>query len=145
MIRVVLDLNVILSAVIVARGFPFMVWSAWLADRFSVVISEPMLEELAEKLQRSRIARSYGVTPQLAALTLALLRARALLVPFPDTELRVVTGDPEDDAVLATGRLAAAHYLVTGDKRLQAVRQYGQMEIVDPHTFARLLRLSVAD
>jgi predicted nucleic acid-binding protein len=44
MIRAVVDLNVIISGIIVPRGFAFYVWSAWLASQFTLVISEGMLQ-----------------------------------------------------------------------------------------------------
>jgi uncharacterized protein len=139
MIRAVIDLNVLISALIVARGIPFSIWSAWQAQRFTMLTSEGMLDELADKLRLSRIARTYGVSEETAALTIALLRSQATLVPVPLKERMSVTGDPEDDLVLATGRLAHADYLVTGDKRLLALGHYAGMAIVSPRAFSDLL------
>jgi hypothetical protein len=52
------------SGVIVPRGFAYHIWAAWLAGRFTLVISEGMILELAGKLAEPRIATRYGVTPQ---------------------------------------------------------------------------------
>lgn len=50
-----------------------------------------------------------------------------------------VTGDPEDDYVLATATVARADYLVTGDKGLLALGHHGGSRIVSPQEFSALL------
>ncbi|MBI4494179.1 MAG: hypothetical protein HY690_15430 [Chloroflexi bacterium] len=42
--------------------------------------------------------------------------------------------------MLATGRLAQADYLVTGDKRLLQMRRYAGMQIVSPREFLQVLQ-----
>jgi len=143
MIRAVIDLNVLISALLVARGIPFSIWSAWQARRFILLASEGMLGELGDKLRLSKIARTYGVSEETATLTIALLRSQATLVAVPPAERVFVTGDPEDDLVLATGRLARADYLVTGDKGLLALGHYAGMVIVNPRAFFDLLSPAV--
>jgi excisionase family DNA binding protein len=57
-IRAVIDLNVIISAMISPLGIPYRIWSAWLsAGRFTSLISEGMILELTGKLATPRIAR----------------------------------------------------------------------------------------
>jgi predicted nucleic acid-binding protein len=46
MIRAVVDLNVIISAIISQLGIPYQIWSAWLSgERYTLVISEGMILE----------------------------------------------------------------------------------------------------
>jgi predicted nucleic acid-binding protein len=62
MVRAVIDLNVIISAIISQLGIPHQIWSAWLSEqRLELMISEGMILELADKLATPRIARRYGV------------------------------------------------------------------------------------
>jgi putative PIN family toxin of toxin-antitoxin system len=139
MIRAVVDINVIVSAAIIARGNPFQVWSAWRAERFTLVSSEGILAELREKLESPRIAQRYGLSTREVAAILSLLRTQAALVPVPAREQLVVTADPEDDLVLATGRVARANYLVTGDGGLLALGAYQDLLIVTPRDFLAIL------
>jgi hypothetical protein len=74
-----------------------------------------------------RISRRYHLTEQDIAWALELLTTFAQLVPVPD------------DEVLATGRLAQAHYLVTGDRGLLDLRAYAGMQIVTPRDFIAVL------
>jgi uncharacterized protein len=139
LVRAVLDLNIIISASIVPLGPAFAVWNSWLAGQFHGCISAGMLFELAGKLARPRIARRYRITPEDVRVTDALLRRKCFLVDVPDSEVRPITGDPEDDLVLATARLGQAAYLVTRDRRLLSLDSYEGTAIVDPSDFLRIL------
>jgi uncharacterized protein len=139
MIRAVIDLNVIISGLIVPRGMAYHAWAAWLAGQFTLVISEGMILELAGKLAEPRIARRYGVTPQEIHYVSSLLRGHGSLVAVPDEAVRPVTGDPEDDLVLATAHLGRADYLVTRDKGLLDLGKHDGVAIISPYDFVPLL------
>ncbi len=139
MISAVVDLNVIVSALIIARGVPFDVWAAWQANRFTLLISEGMILELAGKLVEPRIAQKYGLTTDDASFTTALLRTQGSLVAVSDSQVTHITGDPEDDLVLATAHLGRADYLVTGDRKLLGLGEYEGVAIVSPREFLSLI------
>jgi predicted nucleic acid-binding protein len=50
-------------------------------------------------------------------------------------ERPAITGDPEDDYVLATARLGQAGYLVTGDRKLVELGSYGSVTMIRPKEF----------
>jgi uncharacterized protein len=134
MLRAVLDVNVLISAAIMRRGIPYTLLAAWQAGRFAVVTSEHIITQLSIKLRSDKLRR-YGLsTADIRAVT-SLLRKDAMVVAMPPTEIRPVTGDPEDDAVLATARLGKAGYLVTGDARLLGRSPYEGVEILTPRAF----------
>ena len=54
-------------------------------------------------------------------------------------ERRTVTSDPEDDYLLATGRLGMSGHLGTGDRGLLAIGRHEGMAIVSPREFLELL------
>ncbi len=139
MIRAVIDLNVIISGLIVPRGFAFHVWSAWLSRRFPLVISEGMILELVGKLAEPRISERYGIAPQDIHYISSLLRGHGSLVAVPDEAIALVTGDPEDDLVLASARVAHADYLVTRDQKLLDLGQHAGVSIVTPYDFLPVL------
>lgn len=139
MIRAVIDLNVIVSGLIVPRGMAYHVWAAWLAGQFTLVISEGMIVELAGKLAEPRIAGRYGITPQEIRYVTSLLRSHGSLVAVPDEAVQPITGDPEDDLVLASARLGQAAYLVTRDRGLLDLGRQGEVTILSPHDFLPLL------
>jgi putative PIN family toxin of toxin-antitoxin system len=140
MIRAVLDVNVLVSAIIGPLGFSRRVVLACAARRFTAIASEGIYTKLEEKLSLPRIARRYNLsTPEDIRWVQGLLRTEAELVIVPLAERPSVTGDPEDDYVLATARLAQADYLVTGDRDLLDLGQHEGMKIVSPREFAPIL------
>src|SRR4051794_36895123 len=115
MTRVVIDVNVLVSAIIGPLGYSRQVLISWEARQFEVIASAGIVANLEEKLKLARITRRFTVDSGSAIRWLRLLlNTRTEFMPVPSHEHRAVTGDPEDDYVLATARLAGADYLVTG-------------------------------
>ena len=63
-IKVVIDTNIWVSALINPFGYPARIRKAFEKGIFQVVVSEPILEELADVLNRPRIREKYDVTSQ---------------------------------------------------------------------------------
>ena len=51
MIRAVLDANVIVSAVLTRTGIPAQILDTWRTERFALLASSPILEEVARVLE----------------------------------------------------------------------------------------------
>jgi putative PIN family toxin of toxin-antitoxin system len=136
---VVLDVNVLISSVIAPLGIPRRLISAWQEGLYYLIISPGIIDELGKKLNLPRIANRYKPSRQLAIDTLALLRDQAIIEDVSIDEQIKVTGDPEDDYVLATARIAKAQYLVTGDAKLLEIKAYEGVKIVNPRTFIEIL------
>jgi putative PIN family toxin of toxin-antitoxin system len=139
MIRAVLDVNVLVSAVLGPLGHPRLIVFAWEQERFSSVTSEGVIAEVEAKLRLPRIARRYRLTEQDIRPMVALFRTQAELVTVAAEECAAVTGDPEDDYVLATARVGQTEYLVTGDEGLLNLRHYEGITIVSPREFVENL------
>lgn len=145
MVRAVLDVNVIVSAIINSYGNPRRCWRAWQDGRFALIASAHIILETTTKLRLPRIARRYGVSEADAFLVEAALSNRATLVELAAGDIVPVTGDPEDDAVLATALLGGADYLVTGDGGLRDYSPYEGIEIVTPRVFLERLDTDQVD
>lgn len=113
--RVVLDANFLISAVIQA-GPSYRIVSSWLdAADLDVVICPAVLTEVEEVLGRPRLQKR--IEPELAQLFLATVRRIATLVDDP-VSIVAATRDPDDDYLVALARQHQADYIVTGDKDL---------------------------
>lgn len=139
MIRAVVDVNVVVSAVIGPFGHSRRILLSWEQGFFSSVTSEGIVTEVEVKLRLPRITRRYRITEDDARWVFGLLLTQAQPLIVPLRERRVVTGDPEDDYVLATARLASADYLVTGDAGLLALGEHEGTQIVSPRAFLEIL------
>jgi len=116
-LRVVVDTNVWVSALLNRYGYPAQVLSLFRAGRFTLLISEPLLGELAEVLSRPRIARKYRVTQDDIGELIALLRERGIQVGVKGS-LRLCR-DPDDDVILETAFLGNANTVVSRDGDLK--------------------------
>lgn len=99
MILAVLDANVLVSGFPGQHGAPAALIATWRDGRFQMIVSEPILDELAKAWQqpywRSRIS------PRDAGAALALLRSKAIVSPV-NIEVSGIATHPEDDLILAT-------------------------------------------
>ena len=112
MIRVVLDTNILVSALLNSQGPP--------AEVFLLTVLEPDLQlcmsgdiyaEYEEVIRRPQFKRSDG---EIEA-TLRTIRERGFWVR--PTEKVFACSDPYDDIFLECAQAADAHYLVTGNLR----------------------------
>ena len=137
MISAVLDVNVIVSSVMSPLGAPRRVLVAWENGEIVALTSTGIIGEVAEKLLDPRIGGRFNVTLADVQAVVLLLRTQARVVSPPDTV--VVTGDPEDDHVLATAAYSQAEYLITGDKQLLSLARHGSTQIISPREALDLL------
>ena len=100
-----------------------------------------MIVQVEEKLRNPKIGGAYGVSEADIRWVKALLRTQGEVVIVPPEALIEATGDPEDDYVLATGVVGEAGYLVTGDRGLLALKEHGEVRIVNPRAFLDILSL----
>lgn len=139
MTSVVLDVNVMISALISVSGFSRKVLKAWQEEKIILFSSEGILTELDEKLKLPRIRKWLSSPDENHRWILQLLKTQAQIILVPPSESLPITGDPEDDYVLATVRLSQVEYLVTGDQGLLRLEGYAGAKIVSPKAFIELL------
>lgn len=113
--RVILDANVLVSAVIQA-GSSFRIVSSWLDDEsLDVVICPTLLGEVEDVLNRRRLRK--WVAPGVADLFMATIRRTGHVVPNP-VDIEAETRDPADDYLVALARQHGVDFIVSGDKDL---------------------------
>ncbi len=76
-IKAVIDTNVWVSSLLNPFGFPAKLRKSFEESVFHAVISEPMLEELADVLNRPKIKNKYGITEDDIKELLILIDERA--------------------------------------------------------------------
>ncbi len=115
--RAVLDTNIWVSALLNPKGPPARLLAAFVEGSYSVIVSAPLLEELAEVLGRPRFRDKYAITSEDLVELLTLIEERAEQVL-----LRGDVGicrDPDDDMVIETAIRGEASHLVTRDDDLK--------------------------
>ncbi len=138
MIVAVLDTNVLVSALCLPQSLPADLLRRWLAHEFFLVLSEAILEELADVLRRPKIVGRFAMTEEKAAAFASVLRETAHFVPVT-LDLKVVPDDPKDNHIVACAVEGGAGYLVSGDHHLTELGQYQEVRILSPAQFHALL------
>jgi putative PIN family toxin of toxin-antitoxin system len=130
--RVVLDTNVLVSALISPSGAADLVYKAWLSGTFHLVSCEMQVGEI-RRVTRRPVLRSL-IKPSEAGRLINQIRHLADMVdPLPRVS---ASPDPGDDYLLAASYAGRADYLVTGDKSgLLALARFRRTRIMTIRTF----------
>lgn len=126
--RTLCDTNVLVSAFI-AGGPPSRVIEASIDGRIGLVLADPVLDEL-ERVLTVKLGFAPQRTQELTSFLLTLAIAR---VGAPPQVPAAITGDRDDDLVLACALAADVEILVSGDRRhLLPVREHEGVRILTP-------------
>lgn len=130
--RVVLDTNILLSALISPRGCPDLIYRAWRAGRFELVTSTAQLDELR---RASRYPKLKAILqPHLVGTMINNLQRAVVLHHLL---VNIETDDPNDAFLLAMAQTGEVDYLVTGDHCAGLLQRgnLGRTRIVTPAAF----------
>ncbi len=134
--RVVLDANQFVSAVLVPAGHPAQILAAWRRGEFDLAISPPIIAEVRRVLLYPRLQREHGWDEAQVDSFLAGLLATATITPG-EMEVQAVPDDPTDDKYVACALEAGADYIISGDEHLKRLGSYRGVQIVSPAVFLR--------
>jgi putative PIN family toxin of toxin-antitoxin system len=133
--RVILDTNVLLAALISPHKPPDLIYRAWQAGRFELVTS---MEQLGELRRVSRYPKIKEIIPAHRIGTMINNMQRTLVLDtLPLLPNGIEVNDPSDVFLLAMSVASEADYLVTGDRRAGLLQQanIGRTRIVTPTIF----------
>jgi uncharacterized protein len=127
-LRALCDTNVLVSAFI-AGGPPSRVIEQALDGRIELVVADPVLAEL----ERVLTGKLSFERERASAIREFLLDLAAISVGLPSEPPEAVSGDPDDDVILACAVAARADVLVSGDRRhLLPLGAYRDVRIITP-------------
>jgi hypothetical protein len=135
-LRVILDTNILISALIVPVGASSYLYQCWRRSLFTLISSEEQLVEFRRVTRYPRLERF--LSPAAAGTMLNEVRALAVLTgPLPRVD---VSPDPTDNFLLAMAVAGKADYLVTGDgKHLLSLGRHRKTHIVTAREAALVL------
>jgi putative PIN family toxin of toxin-antitoxin system len=129
-VRVVLDTNVVIAAVISEGLCRDLVRVRVLPH--TIITSEWLLREL-----RTRLPDKFGVDPAELPLLAQVHKEAEIVIPARFGER--VCRDKDDDVVLATALAGKADVFVTGDEDLLVLKKFRGIRILSPRQFLELL------
>lgn len=130
--RVVLDTNILLSALISPHGTSDIIYRAWRAGKFDLVTSIMQLDELR---RASRYSKFKDILqPRRVGTMINNLQHAVVLNRLP---IYIEADDPNDSFLLSMSIEGNADYLVTGDRRagLLKRKKIQRIRILTPTIF----------
>lgn len=142
-VKAVIDTNVWVSALLNPTGYPARLRKAFEKGIFEVVISEPILREIADVLLRPRIKDKYGISGKDIEELLTLIEERADHVLLSGNI--GVCRDKPDNLIIETATNGKAEYIVSRDDDIKFdkgvanfLSQYG-ISVLTVMKFLRLI------
>ena len=118
--RVVLDPNVLISALLTPRGASAFILLHLRAGAFELVTSPALMSELRAVLRRDKFRR-YVSLDEVEAFV-ELIRRESTSIEDPGPSAAPLSEDPGDEYLIQIARVARANALISGDPHLTRLR-----------------------
>ena len=136
--KVVLDANVYVSALINTQGNPKQIVERWEQNQFDVLASASIIDEVGRVLRYPRIVKRHRQDEASIWRFLELLSSQAVTVE-PSVVLDVIKDDQSDNRYLECAIEGKAQYIISGDKHLLELGECQGVIILPPAAFITLL------
>ena len=143
MIRVVLDTNQIVSAIINPKGLSdaILMSSGLKGDqKYELVASEDILIEIKKILNYPRLKKLHGWSEKKIDLFLNLLKEHAYVADTLHLHDKFALSDTEDDKFFHAAIQTEASYIVSRDTHLLKIREYKEVRVLKPEVFISAMK-----
>ncbi len=144
MLRVVIDTNIFISALLSKKGAPAQVIDAWQARKFLVITSDAAILEVGRVLKELVSTGKYTISDEDIESIINLLQKDALLVSGQTEAIGAVPEDPDDEKFLSIALEGEAKIIISGDKHLLELATYRNISIQTAREFINSLKFDVA-
>lgn len=141
MLKIIIDTNVIVSALLKSGGNPALIVSLALSGRVSFYLSDGIWDEYQGVLSR---AKFKALDPEKINGFLAKIREKAIWVT-PEASVEAIKADPEDNKFLEAAQEAEADFVITGNTKHFPMRKFKKSRIVTPAEFLDIVVLALAE
>jgi putative PIN family toxin of toxin-antitoxin system len=129
LIKIVLDTNVFISGIIFG-GYSKEILEAAVEGKVQLAVSDDILNEISEVLQRKKFNFMPSITRQIISEIEKISE-----VITPKQSFKAVKRDPADNIIIDCAFEAKADFIITGDKDLLELKEFKNIEIVNPKKF----------
>lgn len=123
-LRVVLDTNIFIAAFNHPRGRNAQLWAAARTGRFRLLVSVPLIREIAEVLRRDFAWSEFDVQRRIRVV------AQVGELVITKTILDIVPADPDDNRVIECAMDGKADLIVSNDRHLLDLEFYKGVPII---------------
>jgi len=143
MIKLVLDTNVLVSAILNPRGKPAFILKLALKGAVGLVISQAIIKETHKVLHYPKLIKllkKNGVTAKEVEAFIDNLD-RIAEITKGELVLDVIKADPTDNIILACAVEGGADFIISGDSHLLTLANFEGIDIVEPATLLELTNI----
>jgi uncharacterized protein len=126
--KIVLDTNLLVSGIF-WRGTPSKILDLWTQDKITFCVSEDILDEYLEVIQR--LQKKYGTPKDVNWYT--LVQEKTIIFMVDST--REYSRDPDDDKFIHCALASKAIYIVSGDQDLLVLEKVDNVDIITASEF----------
>jgi len=141
MIRIVLDTNVLVSAILIPQSKPAKILTLAREGRIRLIFSVNTLKELYQVLHYSRLLaliKKKGISLNLIDDFLKNI-AQSAIITAGKIKVKVIIEDPADNMFLACAVEGQVDFIVSGDQHLKNLKIFQGITIVDPAKFLKTI------
>jgi len=126
--RIVLDTNVLVSSVL--GGTLDFIWTRWLAGQFRLVVSDDMIGEYYDVLNRPKLHLDRQTIERITAYVV-----HSADYVTPAEHVHLVERDRSDNKILEAAVAAQADCIVSGDHHLLQIKEFRSIPILSARDF----------
>jgi uncharacterized protein len=137
MMRIVLDTNVLVSAILSPQSHSAQIIQLALEDALNLAISQDILDEACRVVRYPKLMKileKHGIF-LVEVETIIEKLYRIAVVTSGDLHLNVIKDDPADNMILACAVESEADFIISGDRHLTEMKEFQGITIVNPATF----------
>jgi uncharacterized protein len=142
MIKVVLDTNVYVSALVSSSGPCVWIVDRWLDGQLAVFTSGAIIDEIERVINYPRIAKRHGLNEEEIAQYIKFLKFFSIQTPGK-IEVDVIREDPSDNMFLSCAIEAKADFLISGDPHIHRLETYDDVRILTPGQFCSFIEKEI--
>lgn len=139
MMRVVLDTNVLVSGTFWSRQSSRIITLIG-QKAVKLVLSRSILEEYNRVMNYEEIRAKVQHHHERSEVVQKILLLAEVITPTEHFE--VIKEDPDDDKFIDAAVAGHAHYIISQDKHLLALKEFRGIKIITPEEFLALFKLS---
>ena len=137
--RIVIDTNIFVSSFFSPEGNPRVIIDLWKSGKAILCVTEDILEEYVEVLARLGLAEE----PELQELLQLFQRRSNIVYVTSAPNFSVIAKDPDDDKFVGCAVVSGAKIVISGDKHLQDLKSFKDIQILSPVEFLKRYRSGV--
>ena len=140
--RIVVDTNVLVSALLNPHGSPALIIDAVLDGKFFLISSHAVINEARRVFSYPKLQKFFEKNGISSREINELLKKLAKIMLFVPGEARInsVEADPSDNIFLSCAVEGQADFIISGDHHLTDLGTYQGIQIVNPAEFIELTK-----